>query len=117
MGRCDGLYERQYAAKDLLFDNGLSSYFEQLSRVDSSPSASLNQSSLPTMLVSALHSAAPVYARTYWAEDNASNMRWIAAAVPTFHRFRKPFSKQLANIFETPWRTVPFRDEVVRYSN
>lgn len=112
------VYERHYSDKDLLFDNILSSYFEILSGIENSGNATpLKSSKLPTPLVVALNSAAPIYRRTYWPEDDASNTRWIAAAMPFLDRFRDPFAKRLASIFQTPWRSVPYRDDVVRYSN
>ena len=61
--------------------------YETLTGIDDSANASLNGKKLPTPLVSALSSAAPVYARTYWLEDNASNERWIAAAKLMLGRF------------------------------
>jgi hypothetical protein len=63
-----------------------------------------------------LGGAFPLYARTAWAEDDARNRAWIAAAEPLVARWGNEIAPELAMRLEARWPSRPVRVEVSRYA-
>jgi hypothetical protein len=109
------IYRLQFASKDLLFDADMIAIDMTLLRMDRKTSPVTLP--LPAPMVRALLLAEPVYRRVFETRHEAANARWIADARRYVGEFGGPSSRALPKIFEIDWLRVPYRVDVMPYSD
>lgn len=104
-------YRDNYAKRDLLFDEQLTSIKAALSVADDRHDTS--GLALPAQLAAALDRAAPVYARCIWVRQDASNQQWIADAKRLDERYGAEVQEGVAGYLQTPFPLTPIRIDIV----
>ncbi|GJJ05008.1 hypothetical protein RugamoR64_55460 [Duganella rhizosphaerae] len=104
-------YRDNYAKRDLLFDEQMTSIKTVLSVADTRRDTS--GLALPPQLAAALDRAAPVYARCIWARQDASNQQWIAEAKRLDERYGANVQEGIARYLQTPFPLTPIRIDIV----
>ena len=104
-------YDRQLAARDLLFDERMDAIKSALAAGD------LSRPSIGSDLRAVLQAAGPVYRGRFWPEHDRANRAWIAAAVERIRVIGAPTIARLAHVYETTWFTSPVRVDVVWVGN
>ena len=108
--RALALYRRDYARRDLLFDQGMVRINLALSAAGNAPH--LAAPTLPAALVSALEAAAPVYRAHWWPAHDAANRAWIAAVTPRLARFGPAIAARLTRAYRVEWPADPIPVDV-----
>jgi len=111
--RAVAYYERELAAKDLLFDM-------TMNRIRSAFVASagnLPDSGLAPEHHDVLAAVAPVYRKHWWPAHDRANREWITAIVPRAQSLAPSVPDRLAKLYGTPWFTTPVRIDVVFVGN
>ncbi|HEV7515092.1 MAG TPA: alpha/beta fold hydrolase, partial [Thermoanaerobaculia bacterium] len=103
-------YRREYAQRDLLFDEGMVRLNVALATAGNAPR--LVSTALPPPLISTLEAAAPVYRAHWWPEHDAANRAWIAAVTPRLTRFGPAIAERLARAYRVEWPAVPILVDV-----
>ncbi|MBV6320591.1 hypothetical protein [Duganella violaceipulchra] len=104
-------YRDNYAKRDLLFDEQMTSIKAALSVADDRRDTS--GLALPAQLAAALDRAAPVYARCIWARQDASNQQWMAEAERLDERYGAEVQEGVARYLQTPFPLTPIRIDIV----
>ncbi|HEV8630530.1 MAG TPA: hypothetical protein VGV61_09465 [Thermoanaerobaculia bacterium] len=103
-------YDRELAAKDLLFDPRL----DEIRRALLAGGASAEPpAGLPAEHRAVLAAAAPVYRAHWWSAHDRANRAWIAAATAEVQSLSPAVPARLAALYRTPWFTSPARVDVV----
>jgi pimeloyl-ACP methyl ester carboxylesterase len=102
------VYRRDYAGRDLLFDQGMIKINLALAAAANAPHLTDGSSaSLPAALVSTLEAAAPVYRAHWWPAHDAANRAWIAAVTPRLARFGPAIAARLTRAYRVEWPAEP----------
>jgi hypothetical protein len=111
--RAVAYYDRELAAKDLLFDDAMSRI--RLSMIDASGSSA--PAELTAEHQDVLNAAAPVYRKYWWPDHDRVNRAWIAAVLPRVQSLAPAVPDRIAALYGTPWFTTPVRVDVVYVAN
>jgi hypothetical protein len=76
----------------------------------------LAQSRLPAEVRANLETAAAVYRRAAWPEDERADRQHIARVEPLVQRFGPSLVTALSRAYETPWPAKPVRVDVAMYA-
>ncbi|HKE84155.1 MAG TPA: hypothetical protein VKB50_10385 [Vicinamibacterales bacterium] len=57
--------------------------------------------------------AGPAYRQCKWSAQNAANRAWVDRLQPLLRKHSSALGEQLPKLFQTPWRGLPFRVDVV----
>jgi hypothetical protein len=57
--------------------------------------------------------AGPAYRQCKWSAQDAANRAWVARLRPLLRTHAKALGEQFPRLFQTPWRGLPFRVDVV----
>ncbi len=106
-------YAANLAKRNLPFDDEMIRINNVLS--DLAPDANLDHRGLPEALVDALRTAAPVYRKYYWPDQDYWNRKWIEAETPRLERFGAQIAQQLAQIYGEQWPATPMRVDLVAF--
>jgi 3-oxoadipate enol-lactonase len=102
------LYRRQYARRDLLFDDGMARINAALSGAGNDPHLPrLTSAPLPADLAATLEAAAPVYRTHWWPDHDAANRAWIAAVTPRLARHGPAIAAHLMLAYRVEWPAAP----------
>jgi len=104
-------YRDNYAKRDLLFDELMTSIKTALSVADTRREA--GGLALPPQLAVTLDSAAPMYARCIWAQQDASNQQWITEAKRLDARYGAEVQEGIARYLQAPFPLTPIRIDIV----
>lgn len=104
-------YRDNYAKRDLLFDDQMTSIKTALSVADARRDTS--GLALPPQLAAVLDSVAPMYARCLWAQQDAGNLQWIAEAKRLDERYGAEVQEGVARYLQTPFPLTPIRIDIV----
>jgi hypothetical protein len=110
-----GYYTREFAKRDLLFDDGLIAIKNNLEDAENSPDLSGVQ--IPPELRAVLLSTAPIYRKHWWPAHDAANRKWIAELTPLVERYGPTISSRMITIYSQPWPQYPVRVDAVAYAN
>ncbi len=102
-------YDRELAAKDLLFDATMDGARRALLEGGEASSPK----GLPPAHEHALTRAAAVYRRHFWPAHDRANREWIADAVARVRALSPIVPDRLAALYRTPWFAAPVRVDVV----
>ncbi len=105
------VYERDFASRDLLLDNGMTMI--KLGLVDRDDQ--LTDAPYDSELKSLLLSAAPIYRRYWWPAHDAGNRAWIADAVGRTTKYAPAIISRLTALYGVAWFDGPVRVDVVRF--
>lgn len=111
--RAVAYYDRELAAKDLLFDETMD--LIRVALLDGG--GQLPSRGLTPEHRDVLAAAAPVYRAHWWPAHDRANREWIAAVVPRLRSLAPAVPNRLAALYGTPWFTRPVRVDVVRVGN
>jgi hypothetical protein len=103
-------YDRNVAARDLLFDDGLTRVKIALAEADDA----LGNARIDEGLRTALLEAAPIYRKYWWSDHDAANRAWIANVSRQTPAVAKTIIERLTALYGVPWFTTPVRVDVVR---
>jgi hypothetical protein len=103
-------YDRNIAAKDLLFDEDLTRVKLALAEADDT----LTGVRIDEALRSKLLEAAPIYRRYWWSRHDAANRSWIELASRQTSTVAAPIIARLTALYRVPWFMTPVRVDVVR---
>jgi hypothetical protein len=103
-------YDRNFASKDLLFDDDLTRIKVALSEADDD----LSNVRIDSELRSTLLQAAPIYRKYWWAGHDAANRAWIALVSSQTRTVAAPIIERLTGLYGVPWFAMPIRVDVVR---
>ncbi|MBI3450781.1 MAG: hypothetical protein HY049_17940 [Acidobacteria bacterium] len=106
-------YRANYATRDLLFDDALSSIKTALAAIDD---GSVVTEPLPADLASILAAAAPIYRGCGWETQRAANERWISELKPKLERDGPSVEQRLSDVYRAPW-PGRIRVDVVGYAS
>jgi hypothetical protein len=109
--RAVAVYERDYASRDLLFDQGMTRI--KLGLVDRDDK--LTGAPYDDELKSVLLSAAPIYRKYWWPAHDAANRAWIEDAARRTTKYASAIIARLTTLYGTPWFSRPVRVDVVRF--
>ena len=104
-------YRDNYAKRDLLFDEQMTTIKTTLSVADARRDTS--GLALPPQLAAALDSVAPMYARCIWAQQDASNQQWITEAKRLDERYGAEVQEGVARYLQAPFPLTPIRIDIV----
>jgi hypothetical protein len=115
-------YARNYAKKDLLFNNDLVLLKNQLDDFEDCDELSGTRkkscdAGLPASLTQALEAAAPVYRAHLWLDQDRANRRWVARVAPLVEEQGVGISQRLADVYQTKWPKEKIRVDVSAYAN
>ena len=102
-------YGKNFAEKDLLFDQELLPIKNSLSAAEGSsePSADIHAE-----LREVLIRAAPVYKKHWWPEQERANREWILVAQRLLDQFGLRISKRMKQAYGIEWPQQPLRTDV-----
>ena len=114
-------YARNIEHRDLLLDESMVLIKNRLADLELCPYLSGRQSPSCTSglrpgMIAALESAAPIYRRLWWPDDDRKNRQWIEAVAPYVRRMGLPLADQLSAVYHSPWQAEPIRVDVVAYA-
>ncbi len=104
------VYEREFASRDLLFDNGMTMI--KLGLVDRDDQ--LTGAPFDNELKMLLLSAAPIYRKYWWPAHDAGNRAWIEDAVRRTTKYAPAIISRLTALYGVPWFSRAVRVDVVR---
>jgi hypothetical protein len=104
-------YQRQYAGKDLLFDDELSGLIPALAIADEVHHASGLQ--LPADLVDQLEAIAPIYEKCLWPSHQAHNAAWLAKIRPLEAKYGAGIRTAIAHDMQHAFPSQPIRVDLV----
>ncbi len=107
-------YAANLAKRSLLFDDEMVRINNLLATL--APDDNLDHRGLPDGLVDALRTAAPVFRKYYWPDQEYRNQRWMAAIEPKLKEYGSQVAQQLASIYGVLWPTQPMRVDLVMYA-
>jgi hypothetical protein len=110
-----GYFTREFAKRDLLFDDGLIAIKNNLE--DAQTSSDLSGVQIPPALRAVLLSAAPIYRKHWWQSHDAANRKWIAELTSLVDRYGSAISARMISIYSQPWPRYPVRVDSVAYAN
>jgi hypothetical protein len=87
-----------YSRRNLLFDDELIAIKEALRHADGQDL--LDGVALDEGLKSTLHRLMPIYRKYWWAEHDATNREWIAAARPLLDRHGMAINQAIARVYD-----------------
>ncbi len=107
-------YAANLVKRSLVFD-------EEMARINNTlaalaPDANLDHRGLPEGLVDALRTAAPVYRKYWWPDQEYWNQRWVETVMPRLERSANGMAQHLVEIYGEPWPTTPIRVDLVGYA-
>ena len=96
---------KQYAARDLLMDEGMVAIKDALRRVpnDQTPPEFPNEPQLRSTLIA----VAPIYRKYWWPAHDTLNRSWIAAVGPFVARYGPKLSGLVAGAYGETWPNEP----------
>jgi hypothetical protein len=106
------VYEREFASRDLLFDNAMTGI--KLGLVDRDDQ--LTGAPFDDELKTLLRTAAPIYRKYWWPAHDAANRAWIEDAVRRTTKYAPAIIPRLTALYGVPWFSGPVRVDVVRVS-
>ena len=104
------IYDREFAAKNLLFDRVMTGLKLGLVDRDDRLTGAPFDNELKTLLLS----AAPIYRKYWWPAHDAANRAWIAEADRRTQPHAAGIIAKLTTLYGVPWFTTPVRVDVVR---
>ena len=104
------VYEREFASRDLLFDNGMTMIKLGLVDRDDNLTGAPYDDELKMLLLS----AAPIYRKYWWTAHDAANRAWIEDAVRRTTKCAPAITARLTALYGVPWFSRPVRVDVVR---
>jgi hypothetical protein len=104
-------YDRELAARDLLFDRGMMSIKRAL------VAGALADAAVGPGLRAVLEETAPIYRRHFWPSHDRANRAWIAATVERLRTIGPETIGHLERLYGVPWFTQPVRVDVVWVAN
>ncbi len=104
-------YARNYAARDLLFDDEMVDIKHALA-VDDDQRRDARGLALPPELIVQMERVAPVYARTLWPSHDATNLAWIARVRALEARYGAAIQPAIEKALDHPF-PAGIRDDVV----
>lgn len=102
-------YDREFASKDLLFDDSLTAINNSLAGAKT-----LDGLSLAVDHRRFLEAAAPIYRRYWWPEHDAANRAWIADVARRTAPVAPQIIDRLTSLYGVKWFDTPVRVDVVR---
>jgi hypothetical protein len=107
-------YDRELAAKDLLFDETMDATRQVLV---GSAGSEQPRSGLAPEHAAVIAAAAPVYRSHWWPAHDQVNRAWIADVVTRVRSLSPEVPDRLAKLYGTPWFASPVRVDVVVVAN
>jgi hypothetical protein len=104
-------YDREVAARDMLFGRGMVSLKAAIVAGD------LSRDAVGPDLRRALESAAPIYRRHFWPAHDRANREWIAAVADRVRKTGPDIIARLEKLYGVPWFSKPVRVDVVWVGN
>ena len=98
-------FYKPYAARDLLFDDGMVNIKSALRGAEGK--ASLDGIAIDEGLKETLERLMPIYQKHMWPEHDRRNRVWIAAAQPLLDRHGPALSQALTRTYESTWPNDP----------
>jgi hypothetical protein len=98
-------FYKPYAARDLLFDDGMVDIKNALR--DAEGKTSLDGIKIDTGLKAILERLMPIYQKHWWPEHDRNNRAWIAAVQPLLERHGTALSRALTRTYDTAWPGNP----------
>jgi len=102
-------YDREFASKDLLFDDGLTAINNSLAGAKT-----LTGLSLAADHRRFLEAAATIYRRYWWPQHDAANRAWIADVARRTAPVAPQIIDRLTKLYGIKWFDTPVRVDVVR---
>jgi hypothetical protein len=102
-------YNREFASKDLLFDDGLTAINNSLAGAKTLTGLSLTANHRRF-----LEAAAPIYRRYWWPQHDAANRAWIADVARRTAPVAPQITDRLTSLYGVKWFDTPVRVDVVR---
>ncbi len=107
-------YAANLAKRSLFFDPEMVRINDVLANL--APDDNLDHRGLPDGLVDALRTAAPVFRKYYWPDQEYRNQRWLAAVTPKLKDYGSDVAQRLSTIYGMPWPAQPMRVDLVMYA-
>jgi hypothetical protein len=104
------IYDREFAARNLLFDRAMGGIKLGLVDRDDNLTGAPFDAELKTLLLS----AAPIYRKYWWPAHDAANRAWIAEASRRTEPHAAGIIAKLTSLYGVPWFTTPVHVDVVR---
>jgi len=104
------VYDREFAAKDLLFDPGMTMIKLGLSDRDDA----LTDAPFDDELKLLLMSAAPIYRKYWWPAHDVANRAWIEDAARGMRKYAPAIIGRLTTLYGVRWFATTVRVDVVR---
>jgi hypothetical protein len=98
-------FYKPYAARDLLFDDGMVDIKSALRGAEGK--ASLDGIAIDAGLKETLERLMPIYQRHVWPEHDRRNRVWIDAVQPLLDRHGRALSQALTRTYESTWPSDP----------
>lgn len=108
-------YRTTFAARDLLFDEGMRALDVVLGEAGSRPD--LDGVALDEALRGVLASAAPAYRERSWDAHRAANDAWLARVEPRLDAYFADAAGRLAALLHGRWPETPIRVDLLHYAN
>lgn len=113
-------YVKNFAHRDLLFDDGMVMINDRLAEMETCPDLSGKSSpacasGLRPGMIETLERAATVYRARWWSDHDRMNRAWIEAEAPLVRNLGGTLAAQLAAVYRSPWPSAPIRVDVVYY--
>jgi hypothetical protein len=98
-------FYKPYAARDLLFDDGMVDIKSALRGAEGK--ASLDGIAIDAGLKETLERLMPIYQKHMWSEHDKRNRAWIGAVQPLLDRHGAAISQALTRTYESTWPSDP----------
>ena len=98
-------FYKPYAARDLLFDEGMVDIKSALRGAEGK--TSLDGITIDAGLKATLERLMPIYQKHWWPEHDRANRAWIAAVQPLLERHGRALSQALTRTYDTTWPSDP----------
>ena len=98
-------FYKPYAARDLLFDDGMVNIKSALRGAEGK--ASLDGIAIDAGLKETLERLMPIYQKHVWPEHDRRNRAWIEAVQPLLDRHGTALSQALTRTYESTWPSEP----------
>ena len=98
-------FYKPYAARDLLFDDGMVEIKSALRGAEGK--ASLDGIAIDAGLKETLERLMPIYQKHVWPEHDRRNRAWISAVQPLLDRHGTALSQALTRTYESTWPSDP----------
>ena len=113
--RALGIYHRNYAHSDFVFDDVLRLSDETLTVW--SASAASAPATLPTEMATALNLAGPIYAASLWPKHRSRNEAYAGRLRGLLTKYGATFRSRLPEIYGTPWLNQRYRVDITAYAD